>query len=262
MHAHASLGPIDPQITIVLPDGTPRHFSFEDVGAFLRFLEEEVGITEQVHLSTIMDKLFSAVDALNLGGAKRASELATSVGERLLLMHMDSVDERPRAREIAENLNKSFFAHGDAVSRTRASELQLKVAASDVELDTLIWNAYLAIESYLQLRIPFHPLQHFLASPEGAAAAKPTGPLQIPPNTPPQIVENLWQHLAQQAIAKATGSGVEVPYSLVNAIVESARVASECRTAGKLVLSRIVGGEIQLSAIDTDAGWCPVELPG
>ena len=39
MHPHASLGPIDPQISIPLPDGSRRQFSYEDVGAFLRFLE-------------------------------------------------------------------------------------------------------------------------------------------------------------------------------------------------------------------------------
>ena len=43
-------------------------------------------------------------------------------------MHMTGADEQGRPREIAEGLNKSFFAHGDAVSRTRARDLQLKIA--------------------------------------------------------------------------------------------------------------------------------------
>src|SRR5206468_4702761 len=88
MHPHASLGPIDPQITIRLPQGEQRQFSFEDVGAFLRFLSEEMHITEQAYTSTIVDKLFSVVDPVHVGGAKRASELSTDVGERLLQLHM------------------------------------------------------------------------------------------------------------------------------------------------------------------------------
>jgi ClpP class serine protease len=34
MHPHASLGPIDPQISIPQPDGSRRQFAYEDVGAF------------------------------------------------------------------------------------------------------------------------------------------------------------------------------------------------------------------------------------
>jgi ClpP class serine protease len=60
MHPHASLGPIDPQISIPQPDGSRRQFAYEDVGAFLRFLTSEVKVTEQSHVSTIVDKLFSS----------------------------------------------------------------------------------------------------------------------------------------------------------------------------------------------------------
>jgi len=148
MHPHASLGPIDPQIGVKQKDGTTRRFSFEDVGAFLRFLEDEVGITEQAYLSSIADKLFSVVDPVIVGGAKRASELASSVGERLLLMHMTKAEEQIRAHQIAENLNKSFFSHGDAVSRSRARELELKIAKDDTQLEKLIWRAYLGLEEY------------------------------------------------------------------------------------------------------------------
>src|SRR5271157_2754557 len=38
MHPHASLGPIDPQIFLKQADGSIKHFAYEDVAAFLRFL--------------------------------------------------------------------------------------------------------------------------------------------------------------------------------------------------------------------------------
>lgn len=256
MHPHASLGPIDPQISIPQPDGTRRGFSYEDVGAFLRFLGTEVKISEQAHVSAIIEKLFSVVDPLNLGAAKRASELSSSVGERLLLMHMTGSEDKPRAKQIAENLNKSFFAHGDAVSRTRAKELQLKIAAEDIELEKLIWEAYTAIESYMELRKPFNPLQHYLSDPNGLAALRPPAPLVVPSNAPEQVLQRVWQAAAEQALqGRAKNSAVEVEYSLVNAILESTRIASEYRSKGKLSAFRNIKGEIQLAAIDTESAW-------
>jgi len=109
MHPHASLGPIDPQITVAVKDGAERHFSYEDVGAFIRFLVEEVRISDQAFTGPLIDRLFTAVDPLNVGAAKRASELSTSVGERLLRMHMIDQAGREAAKQIAESLNKSFF---------------------------------------------------------------------------------------------------------------------------------------------------------
>ena len=256
MHPHASLGPIDPQLVIPQASGGPRPFAYEDVGAFLRFLQGDVKVTEQVHISAVIDKLFSVVDPVHIGAAKRASELSSAVGERLLLTHMSSAEERNKARQIAENLNKSFFAHGDAVSRKRAKELELKIADHDPELAKLLWDAYLGLESYMEFRKPFHPLQHYLADPNGAAALQPTAPLTLPPNTPPQIAQALWNGVANQALQNMAGrNAVEVEYSLVNAVIESIRVASEYRTNGKLIAFRNMNGEVQLSATDTEAEW-------
>lgn len=260
MHPHASLGPIDPQISIPLPEGNQRHFSYEDVGAFLRFLEKDVEISEQVHIAAIIDRLFSAVDPLNVGAAKRASELSSSVGERLLLLHMKSVEERSRAKQIADDLNKSFFAHGDAVSRTRAKELNLKIAPEDKELEGLIWSAYLGLEGYMELRKPFNPFDYLLSDPAIAAILKPCAPLVLPANAPPPLIDQIWKNVAQQAIQNLAGAGAEVEYSVVNAVVESPRAASEVRTKGRLSACRLTGGNIQVSGTDTEACWRKVEI--
>jgi len=261
MHPYASLGPIDPQITVTLPDQTKRRFSFEEVGAFLRFLGEEVRITEQVHVSAIMDKLFGAVDPLNVGAAKRASELATAVGERLLRMHMTGPEEGTRAREIAAGLNKNFFAHGDAVSRSQARKQQLKVAKDDPKLEELIWRAYLGLEGYMQLRKPFMPLWHFLRDKEAAATVRPLAPLVLPQNAPPQLAQKVWEGIVNQAVQNLARGAVEVPYSVVNALVESTRLASECYTRGVLTASRVAGGNILLVSTETDGGWRQMTPP-
>ena len=258
MHPHASLGPIDPQITIRQADGQQRGFSFEDVGAFLRFLKEEIGLSEQQHTTQIVEKLLSVVDAVHVGGAKRASELSTDVGERLLKLHMTNADEHGRAREIAEGLNKSFFAHGDAVSRKMARSLQLKVAEDNEELERLLWDAYLGLESHLALRTPFHPLRHFLDhAPEGTIAAPP--PLVLPPNAPEQLVQQLWNQVATSAVHNLSNPAVEVDQELIHAVVESPRRASEFRTSSSLAATRMAGGEIRITTIEKSAAWVPID---
>lgn len=261
MHPHASLGPIDPQIAIKLPDGSSRQFSFEDVGAFLRFISEEVKITEQVHLSAIVEKLFSVVDPVIIGGAKRASELSSDVGERLLKMHMKGAEELTRPRTIAEELNKSFFSHGDAVSRSRARELQLKIAENDPNLERLIWEAYLGIEDCMELREPYKPLEYFLAN-GGAQAVAPQAPLVLPSNASTQIINQLWQQVAQNALQALQHTAVEVEFKLVNAIVESPRIASHFLTKGGLTASRVGGGEIKLTSTIKESGWRRIAITG
>jgi hypothetical protein len=260
MHPHASLGPIDPQITIQLPDGSRRAFAFEDVGAFLRFLAKEVNLTEQAPVATIADKLFSVVDPVHIGAAKRASELAADVGERLLKMHMTSDGDQARARAIAESLNKNFFAHGDAVSRTRARKLDLKIAPNNTELERLMWEAYTGIESYMELRTPFIPVQHYLKN-GGADALATKAPLRLPPNAPKPVIEAGWNRVLQIALQEMAEPAVEVEYSLVHAILESPRLASEARQTGILTGARVAGGEVQLSGVDTKSGWQRVPIP-
>jgi hypothetical protein len=255
MHPHASLGPIDPQITVT-NNGQTRQFAYEDVGAFLRFLRDEVEVSEQQHTTALVEKLFAAVDPIHIGSAKRASELASQIGERLLKLHM-SEEDKAKAQEIAKDLNKSFFAHGDAVSRTRAKELHLKVAESDPALEALLWQAYEKIEEYMEIRKPFIFIDHCLADANAAAALVPTAGPSIPSNAPPQVVQAIWQNAIQIA-AQTPKQPVEVPYRLVGAISESIRTASCFAVSGALMPVRGANNEILITRIDKKVGWEPV----
>jgi hypothetical protein len=261
MHPHASLGPIDPQITLPQKDGQVRRFAYEDVTAFLRFLKTDVKIEDQPQVATVSNALFSTVDPVFIGGAKRASELSADIGERLLLTHMKSQEDKTRARQIAENLNKSFFAHGDAVSRTRARELNLAVAKEDTDLEKLMWEAFAGLESYMEFRLPFVPLQVYLSNPLGAAALRPVAPISLPSNAPPQLVQQVWQTAFQTATQNLTAAAVEVPYRLINAVVESVRIASEYRTEGRLSAFRTQDGQVRMVGNDTYTRWGTVIQP-
>jgi hypothetical protein len=260
MHPHASLGPIDPQLHITQPDGSARRFAYEDVGAFLRFLKDDVQITEQPQVAAVIEKLFSVVDPVNTGAAKRASELSSDIGERLLLTHMKG-DEAEHARKIAEDLNKSFFAHGDAVSRSRARALHLKIANEDAQMERLVWDAFVGLENYMAFRTPFIPLQVYMADPTAAAALRPVAPVNMPSNTPPQLVQQIWNTVFQNAAQNLACAAIEVPYSLINAVVESTRLASEFRTEGRFSAFRGPNGGIQIMGQDTYSRWGVVVQP-
>lgn len=260
MHPHASLGPIDPQITNKRADGKSLKFSYEDVGAFLRFLKKEVGLTEQTYLATIVDKLFSTIDPVGVGFAQRASELSTDIGERLLKLHMSngsSPNGEPRV--IAERLNRAFFAHGDAVSRTRAKDLGLAIGPPNEPLEKLLWDVYLSLESKMSMREPFNPLQIFLGDAAGAASLKVPAPLQLPPNTPPQALEAAWNAALNKALA-AGGAGPEVPFEVTVAVVESTRKQRVFRHEGRINAFR-VGPEIKVGITVAKAGWIDAPTP-
>jgi hypothetical protein len=258
MHPHASLGPIDPQISTQTSDGKTINFSYEDLGAFLRFLKLEANIETEEQVTEVVAKLFSTIDPIRVGAAKRASELSTSVGERLLLTHMKRWRDRGKAKKIAENLNKSFFAHGDAVSRPRAREFGLRIAPSDPQLEALIWGAYLGIESYMEIRRPFDYLQHFLSNPAGAQSLIPPAPINIPPGMPPQLVQQILQQAATQAVGHQP---VLVDFNLVCALMESIRLASEVRAIGQVAVQRQPPSQFQVSVTFTSSRWDNVPIP-
>ncbi len=262
MHPHASLGPIDPQIRVKQPDGKVRSFGYEDLGSFLKFLSEDAKFENAAEASAVVERIFATVDPLVVGGAKRASALAADMGVRLLSMHMERESEegKGKIKAIAENLNKKFFSHGDAISRKRARELDLKIAASDPDLESLLWNAHLGIERYLELRRPFNPLELFMSHPEATEAIGPIGPLVLPENAPAEVVQKTWQFAANEAIQRSRKPGLEVDYSVVNAVVESPRKASEFRTSGRITARR-VDTQVEVTASETDSGWREVPVP-
>ena len=250
LHPHSSLGPIDPQITVRRPDGMHKRFAYEDVSALLHFLSNEVKISKQVHLTAVMEKLFSIVDPVDVGAAKRASELSSSIGERLLLQHMTDIKDQSKARQIAKDLNRSFSSHGDAVSRTRAKELQLPISKRDNKLERLIWDAFLGIESHMLLRDPFDPIKPFLSD-------------EIVLQMPMEVSEDLKSEREQRheegptedSQGESSGFPGLVRFTLLHAMVESVRVASEIRTEGLLRLIQTPDGQLATRTIAPAPGW-------
>lgn len=259
MHPFAALGPIDPQIQARTPKGEIQ-FAYEDVGAFLKFVKEHVGLTEQAFLTPIMDKLFSMAEPLTIGAAQRASDLSSEIGERMLRMHMKKEKDLGRAKEIARNLNRSFLNHGDAVSRKRAKdEVGLQIADSDPKLEDLIWRAYAELDAFMELNTPFSHLAVFLGNAAAAATLTPMPSIQLPANAPPPVLNQVWTTVAQQAL-QPVGPAPEVPYDIVIALVESTRRSASKVLKGKVTAVR-QGLEIKVAPLEVCHGWVVSPVP-
>ena len=170
---------------------------------------------------------------------------------------MDTPQEESKASQIAEDLNKSFFAHGDAVSRSRAKEMQLQIAEDDPELEALMWKAFLGIEGYMQLREPLNLSIHYLSNPAAAQAVLPVGPVQIPPNTPQQVRQVIWNNAVQTAM-QPHNPAAYVPISYVVHLIESPRLAAEYRVSGNIFGFRGPDNALKLSMDHTENGWVAV----
>lgn len=198
------------------------------------------------------------MDPLTVGHSRRASDLSSEVGARLLNLHMKDHHE---AERIAEELNKTFFAHGDAVSRTRAVELGLSVKDRDEELEALMWDCYLGLEECMELREPWDPAMAFLADPNARASVAPPGPVQIPGGLPPQVVQQMLNQVMQTVLQTAQGNAPEVPFSHVNALVESPRLASAFVSEGVITGQRQPDGQLRVILTPTAGSWRRVEDP-
>ena len=107
----------------------------------------------------------------------------------------------------------------------------------------------------MRLREPFSFYQEFLRHPDGAHFLRSIPPLQLPPNSPPEYVQNAWQSVLQQAIANLSGQAPEVDFEVVNCLIESIRIASEFRTTGILQLVWNQNGLKDVTPVVTDYGW-------
>jgi len=94
MHPFSNLGPVDPQLTRQrkLP-GQPAgqdletiSFGSEDIRNFLEFVKSDVGISDQEQLQQAFELICKDVGAIPIGVAKRSTQLALSMSEKLLVV--------------------------------------------------------------------------------------------------------------------------------------------------------------------------------
>ncbi|HEV3077269.1 MAG TPA: hypothetical protein VHB47_22795 [Thermoanaerobaculia bacterium] len=261
MHPHGNLGPVDPQIVgIQQKEGKDRQIGFgaEDLSAFLDFCKHKVGLSDQQQMLEAFRLVCTEVGAIPIGVAARGSQLLVTMGEKLLRLHMKEGAQAQEARAIVEALNKQFFHHGYPVSRTEAKEMGLKIAETSKDIEDLLWEIWLDIESELSLREPFNPLALLAQNPACAALFDSVPVAQIPTGLPPQVLQQAYQAMLQQI------SMIQVPptpFQVIPALVESGRVATRYVTEGKILATRLPDMQIQMHLMVVRSCWQHCQLP-
>lgn len=206
MHPFANLGPVDMQLTqrrrVHGPDGHPTGeveeitFGSEDVRHFLEFLRADVGITDQGPLEKAFELAIRDVGAIAVGSAKRGTNLALSMGEKLLGLHMD---DKNQAKAIAESFNSAFYHHGYPVGRREAADAGLNVVrAEDLGLDDDLWSIWTDVADEMAMASPFDPIIEVMNdSVVGPQLASVSG-VTIPAGLPPAVAQQAYQQALSQ----------------------------------------------------------------
>ncbi len=249
MHPFSNLGPVDPQLTHKKQNQEQIQFGSEDLRNFVDFLRKDVGLSDQEQMQKSFEIICKEVGAVPIGVAKRSAQLALSMGEKLLSMHMSDSN---KAKTIAETLNKSFYHHGYPLGRTEANKMGLPITNPEIDLEDLLWKVYESFETEMNFNIPFDPLNLVLNSPISANLLAPTQQIQLPNNLPPELIQQVYQAIVSQVQV------VQIPpvdYDLYQASVESLNGKCEYRTFGKIFAAKQPDNNILMNVIPTSSGW-------
>ena len=250
LHPLASLGPVDPQITVNKKDG-PQQFAYEDVSAYTSFLKEEAGITEQKEKVSLLSQLVNQIEPSVIGASKRASMQSIIMAEKLLKLHMKGSDSQ-NAEVIAQKLSKNYFSHGHAVSKNEANDLGLKISESNESIENIIWNIYKDFEEEMKMCELFDPTADYLSDPRSAFLLDPPPIVNIPSNTPPQLAQQIWNNVLQST---ATNQGPVLDFELKHAAIESFYHSEQFITNGKIIGSRLPDLNYRIGTPKLSSGW-------
>lgn len=248
MHPFSNLGPVDPQLTHRSKEKEVQ-FGAEDLRNYLEFIRDDVGISDQDQLQKSFELVAKEVGSIPIGIAKRSSQLAFSMGEKLLSMHMS---DNNKAKTIAETLNKSFYHHGHAVGFSEAKKIGLPVSKPKEELKQLLYQVLCSFEDEMEFNSPFNPLQVVLNNPQTSALLQPVNQIQLPANLPNQVLQQAYQQVLQQIQV------VQIPavdYSLFIASLESIYCKSQFRIRGKIFSNRLPDNNIAINVLQVDSNW-------
>lgn len=155
------LGPIDPSLG-VQRQGTNGQLiddrvNVEDVMAYVNFVRNKAGITDQSGLASALAALNDYPGPLILGTIYRTHSHIRSVAEKLLESREQPFEDQ-RNQMLIETLAERTYAHGHAIGRREALEMGLPIVAPDAELERLMWELYREYEQLLRLAEPIDPV--------------------------------------------------------------------------------------------------------
>ncbi|HEX5180098.1 MAG TPA: hypothetical protein VFW04_12260 [Gemmatimonadaceae bacterium] len=162
---HGELGPIDPSLTtqriIPQPGGgqgmvIQDTVSVEDVMAYVRFVQQRVGLSDQGPLAESLGKLTERLDAVMLGNIYRTHSHIRDVARRIIASRREPPDAAS-VDGIVSTLAEKVYAHGHAIGLKDAEQLRLPVKQAPTSLDTLMWDLLGQYEQDMKLLEPVDP---------------------------------------------------------------------------------------------------------
>ena len=167
------------------------------------------------------------------------------------------MEDKNKAKAIAEALNTSFYYHGYPVSRTEALEIGLPIVVPDENLENLMWAVWEDIEKEMECSNPFNPLEVVLSDPDIAEIIGPVSQIQIPPNLPPAILQQVLNNVLQQIQVVPVNP---VEYTLFVATLESNKCKSEYKVSGMINAVRKPDLGIGINIMPKQQGWIYSEI--
>jgi Serine dehydrogenase proteinase len=259
IHPNGNLGPVDPQIVMRDKQGSETAFGVEDMNGFLEYIRDDVGLTDQEHVRAMLEMFCRQMSPAFVGKAARAAFLSRSVGEKLLLMHMPKEDQQ-KPKRIIEALNKSFYHHGYPINRNEVQQNELPLAPSSAEVrqaEKLIWKIWIDLEKELEFRRPFDPGLVLFQSPNAAKLLDPIPQLNLPADTPEEVVNQVMAQVMANALEKVS----PVAFEFTPVVVESVRRATHYRVRGSILASRLPNLTIQSNVLFSAKGWETLPIP-
>jgi hypothetical protein len=257
MHPYSNLGPVDPQLTVVKRRNDPNgqgepeeiNFAAEDLRNYFDFVKNDVGITDQEERAKAFELVTRDIGAISIGGAKKSSYLALSMGEKLLNMHMK---DGSKAKAIISALNTNFYHHGYPVGRREANEIGLPITSPEQCLEALLWSVWESFEDEMQCNDSFNPLAIVMRDPTASQKLVPVYLRDFPPNVPPQVAYQVYSQLLQKIQVAPVAP---VQYEQFRAALESSRHGSQFRTKLDIMALRLPDLRIHINVMIKEQRW-------
>ena len=167
MGKKAELSPIDPSLQLIVPEpahqkGMLPEIGVEDISAYITFVRERAGLTDQAALSKSIEVLATQLTPPVLGQIQRAYSHIRLVGRKLLSLCRPPLEDR-RIAAIVDALTEKMYLHGHGIGREEAREIGLPVENPKDSEEELFWQVYLSYESFLKLDSNPDPESYFAA---------------------------------------------------------------------------------------------------
>lgn len=155
MHEMGELGPIDPSLSLMADAGRPAsslssEIGVEDISAFLRFLRDRAGLSDQGPMAQLMVKLTESLSPTVLGKVERAYSHSRLVAGKLLSQQHPPLDADKISR-IIEALTEKCYMHSHAIRQPEAMELGLSAELAKGKTNSTMWDLYELYEEALKL---------------------------------------------------------------------------------------------------------------